>query len=183
MKRGGNLEKDISKLEHKYLPEIVYGGIDGAVTTFAVVSGSIGASLGSAVVLILGFANLIGDGFSMSVSNYLSSKSQKELTPSKRCFLGKTPIKTALATFFSFMIIGLIPLISFVFSSIFPGFISNPFGYSFILTGIALLIVGFFKGEVVRKKPIISSIETLIVGGIAAGLAFLTGYLVRYLIL
>ena len=63
-------------MERKYLPEFVYGGIDGSVTTFAVVAGSMGASFSSAIILVLGFANLFADGFSMAVSNYLSNKSQ-----------------------------------------------------------------------------------------------------------
>ncbi len=62
----------------KYLSEFVYGGIDGSVTTFAVVAGSAGAGLDSSVVIILGFANLIADGFSMSVGSYLSNKSNLE---------------------------------------------------------------------------------------------------------
>jgi len=62
----------------EYLGEFVYGGIDGSVTTFAVVAGSAGANLSSEVVIILGFANLIADGFSMSVGSYLSTKSEKE---------------------------------------------------------------------------------------------------------
>ena len=61
-----------------YLGEFVYGGIDGAITTFAVVAGSVGAGLDNAVIVILGFANLIADGFSMSVGSYLSTKSVKE---------------------------------------------------------------------------------------------------------
>ena len=61
-----------------YLGEFVYGGIDGSVTTFAVVAGAAGAQLDSKVVIILGFANLIADGFSMSVGSYLSTKSEKE---------------------------------------------------------------------------------------------------------
>ncbi len=60
----------------KYLGEFVYGGIDGSVTTFAVVAGAVGANLDSAVILILGFANLLADGFSMSVGAYLSNKSE-----------------------------------------------------------------------------------------------------------
>jgi VIT1/CCC1 family predicted Fe2+/Mn2+ transporter len=59
-----------------YLSEIVYGGIDGAVTTFAVVAGAEGAGLDSSVVIILGFANLIADGFSMSVGSFLSHQSE-----------------------------------------------------------------------------------------------------------
>lgn len=61
-----------------YLGEFVYGGIDGSVTTFAVVSGSAGANLESSIVIILGFANLIADGFAMSIGSYLSTKSEKE---------------------------------------------------------------------------------------------------------
>lgn len=60
----------------EYLGEFVYGGIDGSITTFAVVAGSAGANLDVSVVLILGFANLIADGFSMSVGNYLSTRSE-----------------------------------------------------------------------------------------------------------
>lgn len=61
-----------------YLKEIVYGGFDGAVTTFAVVAGATGAGLDTSVVLILGFANLFADGFSMSVGAYLSAKSEQQ---------------------------------------------------------------------------------------------------------
>lgn len=62
----------------EFLSEFVYGGIDGSVTTFAVVAGAAGANLDSSVVIILGFANLIADGFSMSVGSYLSNKSEIE---------------------------------------------------------------------------------------------------------
>ena len=62
----------------KYLGEFVYGGIDGCVTTFAVVAGSVGAGLDSAVIIILGFANLLADGFAMSIGAYLSTRSEKD---------------------------------------------------------------------------------------------------------
>ncbi|TFV94596.1 hypothetical protein E4S40_11310 [Algoriphagus kandeliae] len=62
----------------EYLREFVYGGIDGAVTTFAVVAGGFGANLDTGVIIILGFANLLADGFSMSVGAFLSSKSERE---------------------------------------------------------------------------------------------------------
>jgi VIT1/CCC1 family predicted Fe2+/Mn2+ transporter len=52
------------------LPDAVLGGIDGCVTTFAVVSGAFGAGFSPQVALVLGFANLAADGFSMAVSNY-----------------------------------------------------------------------------------------------------------------
>eukprot|EP00903_Cladosiphon_okamuranus_P001412 g1410.t1 len=61
-----------------YLRDWVYGGIDGAVTTFAIVAGSVGASLSTKVILILGVANLLADGFSMAAANYSGSKSENE---------------------------------------------------------------------------------------------------------
>lgn len=63
---------------HSYLRDWVYGGMDGAVTTFAVVSGVTGAALDSRVVVILGIANLIADGFSMAASNYLGTVSERQ---------------------------------------------------------------------------------------------------------
>ena len=64
--------------------DAVLGGIDGCVTTFAVVSGVIGADLPASVALVLGFANLIADGFSMAVSNYESIKTDEEYAQSLR---------------------------------------------------------------------------------------------------
>ncbi|MHA7773316.1 VIT1/CCC1 transporter family protein [Roseibium sp. M-1] len=61
-----------------YLRDWIYGGIDGAVTTFAIVAGSIGADLSTRVILILGVANLLADGFSMAAANYSGSKSENE---------------------------------------------------------------------------------------------------------
>lgn len=63
---------------HKFLSEFVYGGIDGSITTFAVVAGAVGAGLDNAIIIILGFANLFADGFSMSIGAYMSAKSQRE---------------------------------------------------------------------------------------------------------
>jgi VIT1/CCC1 family predicted Fe2+/Mn2+ transporter len=63
---------------HSYLRDFVYGGIDGAVTTFAVVSGVAGAELGARVILILGMANLVADGFSMAASNYVGTKTERD---------------------------------------------------------------------------------------------------------
>lgn len=64
---------------HSYLRDFIYGAIDGTVTTFAVVAGVEGASLAAGIVIILGFANLIGDGFSMAVSNFLGTRAEQQL--------------------------------------------------------------------------------------------------------
>lgn len=61
-----------------YLPDAVFGAIDGTVTTFAVVAGATGASLSHRVVLILGIANLLADGFSMAAGNFVSTRTAHE---------------------------------------------------------------------------------------------------------
>lgn len=68
----------------RYIKSIVYGGLDGIITTFAIISGVVGASLSAGVVLVLGFANLIADGISMGIGDYLSSKSEQEYYKSER---------------------------------------------------------------------------------------------------
>ncbi len=161
----------------RYLPDFVFGGIDGAVTTFAVVSGVIGASLGSHIILILGFANLFADGFSMAVSNYLSKKSDSDLGNTLRT----NPVKSASVTFLAFLLIGFIPLFSFLLAIIIPDkfLIDNQFNFSIILTAIAFLSVGYFKGEVVGEHKVKSALQTLLIGGIAAIIAFLIGYFIK----
>lgn len=62
---------------NSYLRDFIYGGIDGAVTTFAIVSGVVGAHLSSGIVLILGFANLLADGFSMAAANYSGTRAER----------------------------------------------------------------------------------------------------------
>jgi VIT1/CCC1 family predicted Fe2+/Mn2+ transporter len=71
--------------EHSYLRDFVYGAMDGTVTTFAVVSGVAGAGLSTGVAIVLGLANLLADGFSMAVGNYLSTKTARaELDKARR---------------------------------------------------------------------------------------------------
>jgi VIT1/CCC1 family predicted Fe2+/Mn2+ transporter len=64
--------------EQSYLRDWVYGGIDGTATTFAIVAGVVGAHLAPRVILVLGGANLIADGFAMAAGNYLATRSEHE---------------------------------------------------------------------------------------------------------
>jgi vacuolar iron transporter family protein len=79
----GHHPRDIAKRLQEgprisYLRDWVYGGIDGAVTTFAVVAGVVGADLPTKALLILGTANLLADGFSMAAANYSGTKAEIE---------------------------------------------------------------------------------------------------------
>jgi VIT1/CCC1 family predicted Fe2+/Mn2+ transporter len=76
----------------EYFKEVIYGGIDGIVTTFAVVAGFAGAALSSnetlqlsfMVVLLFGLANLFADAASMGLGNFLSVRSEKDLYRAER---------------------------------------------------------------------------------------------------
>lgn len=68
----------------QYIKSMIYGGLDGIITTFAVVAGVAGASLSAGIVLILGFANLIADGLSMAIGDYLSTKAENEYNKTER---------------------------------------------------------------------------------------------------
>lgn len=73
-----------NKNNYSYLGDAVLGGIDGCVTTFAVAAGAMGGGFTSTVIVVLGLANLLADGFSMAVSNYLRAKSERDEVDSAR---------------------------------------------------------------------------------------------------
>ncbi|MEX0930266.1 MAG: VIT1/CCC1 transporter family protein [Candidatus Paceibacterota bacterium] len=168
-------------LRRKYLAEFVYGGIDGTVTTFAVISGAFGAALNPAIILILGFANLFADGFSMAVSNYLSTKSSRTLE-GERANNGKRPVKTATATLVSFVVVGFIPLFPFVAAVFIPSIVPVQFHLSAVLTGLAFLFIGAAKSLVANKGVLVGALETLLIGGAAASIAFSVGYMLQGLV-
>lgn len=159
----------------KFLPEFVYGAVDGTVTTFAVVAGTIGAGLSPSIILILGFANLFADGFSMAASNFLSSSSKRDLGER----VNDRPLATAFATFLSFVIVGTVPLAPFVLEFLGIDFRGNTFLYSCIFTGVAFLFVGARRGRITGKSRMGAAITTLLIGGCAALIAFYIGKLLQ----
>ncbi len=218
------------------LKEIVYGGSDGIVTTFAVVSGFAGAggvdvgTHGFFLVILFGFANLFGDATSMGLGDFLSSLSQRDVSLKAKKnidddlennikklvietekllvsegmsendakvqmtifernhelwknYLMKSkydisremkenPAISSLATFSSFIIFGLIPLLPFVFMK---GELSQLFGFSLGAAGVALLLLGVLRWRVTGSNLIRSALEALFIGGTASGVAYLVG--------
>lgn len=169
-----------------YLSEFVYGGIDGTVTTFAVVAGATGARLGSKVVIILGFANLMADGFAMGVGSYLSTKSRVQMAAKKKIsepdpdFV--SPAINGLSTFVSFITVGITPLLVYVVDHLYDLRISNLFVLSCLLTGMAFVGIGLLKSHVAHTKKLRSITETLLLGATAAIFAYVVGYWLERLI-
>jgi vacuolar iron transporter family protein len=219
-----------------YLHDFIYGAIDGAVTTFAVVAGVQGASLDETVVIILGVANLIADGFSMAASNFLGSRAERqrrerarreeelqiravpegereevrqifaakgfqgedldrvvdvitsdrelwtETMMSEELGFGTTDpneLRAALSTLVAFVTVGSLPLLAFVYDIAAPGEVENAFAWSAVMTGIAFFVVGALKSRFVDQTWWRSGFETLVVGGLAATLAYAAGVLLQ----
>lgn len=168
-------------LLRRYLRDLVFGAVDGTVTTFAVVAGAVGADLGGGIVLVLGVANLIADGFSMAVSNYLGTHAdQRQPERLERPRDGEPdPRGAAAATFLAFVSIGAIPLIPFTIDAASPELLPNPFVPSAAMTALAFVGIGIAKSRATDQSAGRSAVDTLALGGGAAALAFIVGWLLR----
>jgi VIT1/CCC1 family predicted Fe2+/Mn2+ transporter len=226
-------------IDAAYVQEFVYGGIDGAVTTFAVVAGATGGQLGTTVVIILGLANLLADGFSMAVGNFFATRAERDhynrnwyieeweidnmpemernevreiyrqkgfegelleravaqITSNRQVWLNtmmhdelglqavdRRPLHTALATFISFNLVGLIPLLAYLPAELNASPPTRLFVISCAATGLALALVGGLKTVVTGQRWYRGVLETLALGGLAALLAYFAGDLLRGLL-
>ena len=218
---------------HNYIRDWIYGGIDGAVTTFAVVSGVAGAQLAPWIILALGFANLFADGFSMAASNFLGTKAEQDdfqrlevienrhidLAPEgereevrqifqQKGFAGedlerivqlvtsdrKRWVRTmlteeyglpreirsswiaAICTFSAFLICGVVPLVPLLFK------FSHAFAVSIIMTGVVFVAIGSAKSKWSMASWWSSGLTTLVVGTVAAALAYAAGVFLKTLL-
>lgn len=222
----------MKKMNYNWLPDFTYGGIDGAVTTFAVVAGVVGAELSTPVILILGFANLFADGFSMAVGKYSSDSAELErihaikadeiqsilnnpkeereevreifrkfgfkgenlkraeqvITSNQKTWVkimlnhefnvieeNINPKKGALFTFIAFILVGLIPLLGYTGQSIMDWDEKNLFLGTCVATLLALFFVGTVKSRFSARHWILTGLETALIGGFAAGIAYFVG--------
>lgn len=157
-------------LLERYLPDLVYGANDGIITTFAIVSGVVGASLSTRVVLILGFASLLADGFSMATSNYLS---QRTRTKGSRRTRRSSAARHGVATFVGFIVPGVVPLVAYVL----PIAPSNQFPIAVALTLSTLFVVGAGRALASDLVWWRAGLEMLLVGTLAAAVAYGVGVL------
>ncbi|MCR9139677.1 MAG: VIT1/CCC1 transporter family protein [Alphaproteobacteria bacterium] len=210
-----------------YLRDCVYGGIDGAVTTFAIVAGVEGAGFSHTVIIALGIANVLADGFSMAAGNYSATKTDldnlKRLREIERKHIREIPegereeirqilrlkglrgdvreqameaitadetvwidmmvaeeygiattipkpLPAAFATFLSFLLCGSVPLLPFVLR------MADPFTTAIIATGVTFFAIGAMKSRWSLSSWWRSGSETLLIGAVAAAIAFVAGY-------
>lgn len=216
-----------------YLRDAILGGIDGCVTTIAVVAGVAGAGLPGAVAFVLGAASLLADAFSMGVSNYQGVKSDQDargrlrrqeqrhieqvpegereeirtifrdkgfsgetlervvdtITADRERWIdtmiqeeyglalsGPSPLKAGAATFAVFVIAGALPLLPFLVPWL-GG--QEHFIASAITAALVLFGIGYIKGVILDMPRWRAGTETLLMGGAAALIAFLFGYVLE----
>ena len=160
-----------------HIGDLVFGANDGIITTFAVVSGSTGASLSPKIAIVLGFANLLADGFAMGAGNYLGMRSEQEAKRSEGLMLNEGRVHAAghaAAILFAFVIAGSVPLVPFLFV---PG--DSLFAASCLATGATLFVVGSLRTVVTRARWLVSGLEMLLIGSVAAAVAYGVGFLLR----
>jgi vacuolar iron transporter family protein len=153
-----------------YLPDLVYGANDGIITTFAVVSGVVGANLSDRIILILGFANLLADGFSMGASNFLSRRSYADAADRST---GRQATRHGAATVVGFITAGIVPLVAYLA----PLEDDVRFPVAVALTLSTLFAVGASRAIVTRLGWLRSGLEMLLVGALAAAVAYSIGAL------
>lgn len=160
-----------------YLRDIVYGALDGIVTTLAIVAGATGAALEPRVGLILGIANLVADGVSMGASNYLGLKAELEQTGAS--VAREQPLRHGLATTAAFAVAGAIPLLAY--------FVPYPmgitvFGWAAGFSIAALSVLGIVRARVAGQRPVRSVAEVLVVGVLVGASAYGIGVLAQWVI-
>ncbi|BDS08022.1 membrane protein [Oceaniferula spumae] len=222
-----------------YLRDFIYGAIDGAVTTFAVVASVAATGLSTGVVIIMGLANLLADGFSMAAGNFLGTRAEIQTRDKRRraeekeidshpegereeirqIFAAKgfegevldqvvdvitsdkkrwvdtmiteefgLPLnnpsawKAAGVTYLAFVVVGFIPLITYILEYLMPGTVGSPFAVASVLTGVAFFIVGTLKSRFVGKHWLWEGFETLGIGALAAAIAYIIGLLLKPLL-
>ena len=211
-----------------HLRDMIYGGIDGAVTTFAIVAGVEGAGLSPKVIVALGIANVLADGFSMAAGNFAGTKAdlddQKRLraveerhidlapdgereelrqilqmkglegdvleqatdaiTARRSTWIdmmlvdeyGLSPVnpepkQAAIATFLAFLVAGSVPLLPFIFG------MDRAFEISAVGTALVFFAIGTMKSRWSLAPWWRSGLETLLIGGVAASIAYFVGTL------
>ena len=162
-----------------YIRDLIYGANDGIITTFAVVAGVTGGALSPKAVLIVGIANLLADGLSMGVGNYLSIRSHESARAAQGLAEEEAaPAKHGTVTFAAFALAGALPLLPYAFGA------EPDLGLllSVLLTLVGLFVIGSSRSLVTVDRWWVAGLEMLLLGAVVAGAAYGSGALVAWLL-
>lgn len=243
--KNGGESTEAHQTEGGLLKPIIFGGLDGILTSFAIVAGAAGGNLSPNVVLVLGFSNIFADALSMGVGEFLSSKANNEWILSERArenwemenypegeigemidiykergmtqedaelviktmakykdfFVDimmtqelelqvppedhvKESLQEGLIMFLSFAAFGALPLLGYVIiPAMNPNLESSElFLAACIVTGIVLFLMGLLKSKFCAKNWVYCGVETLLLGGACATVAYTLGQFIDGLI-
>jgi VIT1/CCC1 family predicted Fe2+/Mn2+ transporter len=165
------------QIARHYVRELIYGANDGIITTFAVVAGVAGGGLSLRVVLIIGAANLVADGLSMAVGNYLAIRSHESVLEAQDLPEEETfPTRHAIATFLAFVCA--VPLLPYML----PAVGLDRFIASIALTLGAMFVIGALRALIANVRWWKAGIEMLGLGATVALLAYASGRFVASLV-
>ena len=155
-----------------YVRDLVYGANDGIITTFAVVAGVTGGTLAPVTVLVLGVANLLADGLSMGVGNYLGIRSDERVReaqqlPEQEAF----PVRHGIATFVAFVAAGAVPLLPYLFAA----GTRDRFAISTALSLAVLFMIGAARSRIGTGTWWMNGLEMLLLGIVVGAAAYYAG--------
>lgn len=154
-----------------FLRNFVFGAEDGLVSTVGLLSGVSFAGLGNREIILSGVILILVEAISMAAGTYISEDSEKELDPTDK----DNQLNDALVMFFSYAMIGLIPLLPYIVADN----TRTAFYWSIILSLGALFCVGLFKGYYVHKRPLYGAIKITLIGAVVIAVAVLVGALIK----
>jgi len=173
-----------NSFEPKFIRAAVYGANDGIITTFAVVAGVAGAGLEPQIVIILGIANMIADGLSMGMSDYLGERSEQRMRKNVQGKIEEPQLwMTGVLTFIAFVIAGIFPLLPYLMGALgLTVAAGSAFPLSVVATGFALFATGTARTVVIKGSWIRNGCEMLLIGALAAVVAYGLGAWIERLV-
>lgn len=154
-----------------FLKSLVYGGTDGIITMFNIISGVEGAKLNHLIIFLIGFGTLIGDAISMGFSDFLSFKADNKYQKNidNNIKIVNDPKKNGIITFISFIMFGLIPLSCYL---LYSKYSNNKYTNTFLSTIISLFILGSVQSIFTKEKWYKSGLYISFYGIIASSMSF-----------
>lgn len=180
--RGPSLHVDPRGVEdtvRHYIRDLIYGANDGILTTFAVVAGVTGGTLSGGTVLVVGLANLVADGLSMGVGNYLGIQAEESVRAAEGLAEREArPARHGAATFVAFVVAGVVPLAPYLIS----GVSTSRFEWAAAAALATLFGVGAARALVTTDLWWKTGLQMLGLGAAVAMVAYGTGWLVAALV-